>query len=139
VTPSLHDSKTAGWLAVLLSSLVLLLAECAVARADGYEDPVGAIYAAAQNNGVDPAPLISLAWCESRFRPAARGDEGHSHGLMQLSDRDTGLLAHFKAVKYSDPYDPEQAADYTARTLAGDFAGQGITMARWSCWRRSGS
>jgi len=106
-----------------------------VVYADRWADPVGAIYAAADNNGVAPAVLLALAECESRFNPSARGDYGRSHGLMQLNDRATGLLHHFYQQGYDDPYDPEQAADYVARVAAGEWAREGVTLGRWSCYR----
>jgi hypothetical protein len=62
------------------------------------------------------------------------GDHGHSHGLAQLSDLPTGLLAHFHAQGYATAYDAWEAADYLSRTAAGEFAGEGVTLKRWSCW-----
>lgn len=96
--------------------------------------------------GQRPEPLLTLAWCESRFDPGARGDDGGSHGIYQLNDRPTGLLRHFYAVDYDDPYDAEQAIEYVVRVAAGEFLpGQPgalplhpygvVSLARWSCWR----
>jgi len=98
--------------------------------------PRAVIEEAAERNGVPAGPLIALAVCESRLDPGARGDYGRSHGLYQLNDlRGTGLLWHFYAVGYTDAYDADQAADYVARVYAGEWARDGVTLRRWSCWR----
>ena len=110
-------------------------------------DPVGSIYAAAQNHGVDPRPLLRVAWCESRFDPLAHTRDGHYHGLYMLGDVPTGLLGHFHSLGYDSAYDAEQAADYMARVLAGEFLPTGtspaplhpygiVSVRRWSCWDR---
>jgi len=37
------------------------------------------------NNGrIDNQMLLDIAWCESRFNPAAKGDNGASRGLWQI-------------------------------------------------------
>lgn len=106
-------------------------------------DTVGAIYAAAQNHGVSAGRLLSLASCETggTFDADAKGDyrwrEGRyvptSRGPFQINDLPTGLDGHFRRQGYTDRTDPEQAADYVARVLDGEFVRDGVTLARWSC------
>ena len=93
---------------------------------------------AANRHGADAAVVVALAECESSLRPWVTGDHGSSHGLAQLSDlRGTGLLWHFLAQpEYDDAYDAEQAADYLGRVAAGHYAAEGVTLRRWSCYRR---
>jgi hypothetical protein len=100
------------------------------------EAMVEIIQAQADMFGVNGAPLVRLGQCESSLRPWATGDRGTSHGLFQINGLATGLLPHFLAAGYSDPYEPWQAAAYVARVAAGEWAAAGITLARWSCWRR---
>jgi hypothetical protein len=121
------------------AAVVIAAAFClgsAVARAEDWPDPdtirlISLDRAAA--HGVDPAAMLRVADCESRFRPSARGDVGRSHGLYQFNDEPTGLLSDFYRRGYTDPYDAEQASDYFARVLAGEWADEGITRWRWSC------
>lgn len=112
-------------------------------------DPVGSIYAAAQIHGVSATRMLGVAFCESRFNPLARGDSRHSHGLFMLNDLPTGLLPHFISVGYENPYDAEEASDYVARVLAGDFLPSGpypapihpygiVSIERWSCAHANG-
>lgn len=126
--------------AILAATLV---ATPATVQAESY-DPVGSIYAAADNHGVSAPRLLRIAHCESRYTPSSRGDGRRSHGLFQLNDLPTGLYWHFLHVGYDDPYDAEQAADYTARVLAGHFLPGGpypaplhpfgiVSIDRWSC------
>lgn len=86
-------------------------------------------------HGASAGTLIGIVACESTFRPDAVGDRGRSHGLVQLNDLPTGLLHHFRQVGYSDPYNAWEALDYLARVAVGTWAGQGITLRRWSCYR----
>jgi hypothetical protein len=90
---------------------------------------------AAATYGVPAAPLVALGRCESRLDPGAVGDSGRSHGLFQLNDLPTGLLWHFLRVGYSDAYDVVQAATYVARVASGEWARDGVTLRRWSCYR----
>lgn len=123
-------------LAVGLLVLLCLLAALVPTGSEAAEpDAIGIVWAAAQNHATPAEPLLAIVACESRFRPAARGDYGRSHGLVQLNDRATGLIWHFYAQKYTDAYDPEQAADYLARVATGEWARQGVTLWRWSCHR----
>ena len=117
-----------------------------VAYADS-SDPIGSIYAAAANHRVSPGPMLATAFCESQFNAKAKGDRHlrkPSHGLFQLSELPTGLLAHFYYVGYTDPYDAEEQADYYARVTKGDFLPGGpypaplhpygiVSTKRWSC------
>lgn len=136
-----------GW-AVLIALALLLGASTGwlVGRARAEPPDVrGAIYAAAQIHGVAAEPLIELVRCETggTFRADAAGDwrwrDGRyvptSRGPAQINDLPTGLDRHFRAQGYDDPTDPEQAADYLARVATGEWARQGVTLARWSCWR----
>jgi hypothetical protein len=125
-----------GWGLLFLLAVVLgALTGAATARAAG-PDPVGALHAAAQHHGVAAEPLIAIARCESSLDPSARGDRGHSHGLMQLSDLPgTGLLWHFKSKGYDNAYSAEQSADYVARVAGGEWRHEGVTLRRWSCYR----
>jgi len=118
---------------VLLLAAALAALAVSDTEAGGNHDPRGAIHAAAQAHGVDAAPLLALAACESRYVPTARGDRGRSHGLFQLNDQPTGLLHHYRALGYADPYDAEASADYVARVASGEFARQGVTLGRWTC------
>jgi hypothetical protein len=85
---------------------------------------------------VSPWLLEALVRCEAGpgFDPEVIGDHGHSHGLAQLSDLPTGLLAHFHAQGFITAYDAWEAADYLARVASGEWAGEGVTLKRWSCW-----
>lgn len=98
----------------------------------------------AEYREVNVNDLLRVAWCESRFRPSARGDNHRSHGLYQLNDYDTGLIWHFYYSGYTDAYNPWQSTDYYARVKKGEFlpyTGNApplhpfgyITVARWSC------
>src|SRR5262249_33382658 len=128
-----NTMRAHAWAAGLAGCLILCTATPALADG-GQDDPVGALYAAADNHGVEPQTLIRLAWCESRFSPTARGDHGRSRGLVQLSTLDTGLYWHFLSVGYGDADDAEQAADYLARVASGEWRDRGITLRRWSCY-----
>lgn len=89
---------------------------------------------AAARHDVSPGLLIALATCESRLDPSAVGDHGSSHGLIQLSDLPTGLLGHFHDQGYATAYSAWESADYLARVASGEFAWEGVTLRRWSCW-----
>ena len=89
----------------------------------------------AEFHGVSAWALDALARCESRYDAEAVGDHGTSLGLMQLNTLPTGLYWHFLAVGYDDWRSAIQQADYVARVLAGEWARDGVTARRWSCWR----
>lgn len=89
----------------------------------------------AEAHGVSVWALTALAECESQFNPEAVGDTGTSLGLLQLNTLPTGLYWHFLAVGYDDWRSATQQADYVARVLAGEWARDGVTARRWSCWR----
>jgi hypothetical protein len=95
------------------------------------DDSFQAIHDAAVNHGVSEAALLRVARCETHgtFDPYAVGDHGTSYGLFQLHRG--GLLGLFY-VAHSDPFDPYQAADFTAEVLAGEH--DGVWMSAWSCW-----
>ena len=68
-------------------------------------------------------PLLAIAWCESRWSPAAVGDNGRSHGWFQMW---SGW-----ARGGEDLYDPVTAAQVAVRVREsrGRFGGPG----GWSC------
>lgn len=122
------------WLLHLLA-LVAIAASVQLAHADT-RDVRLIVIEAAERHGASAPELLRVVNCESRFRPDAVGDYGTSFGLAQLNSRPTGLLWHFYAVEYTNPFDVHQAADYLARAFAGEWAEQGIGRWRWTCWRR---
>lgn len=102
----------------------------------------GVIEATAHYYEVSVDDMLRVAWCESRYRPSARGDNRRSHSIYQLNDLETGLIWHFYYEGYTDPYNPWQSAAYYARVMRGDFTGSNapplhpygyITTERWSC------
>jgi hypothetical protein len=99
----------------------------------GQRDPVGALFAAAQNHGVNPYVLINIVRLESGFNPYAVGDHGMSLGLIQLHQY--GLRRHFYAMGYTDVFSAEQSADYLARVASGEFRRQGVTLSHWTAAR----
>lgn len=71
---------------------------------------------------VSPEMLVSMAWIESAFDPAAIGDNGGSHGLMQIRPSTAeDITARLGGTGYGGPLDlldPALAMDYAARYLA---------------------
>lgn len=69
------------------------------------------------------APLLTIAWCESFYRPWVTGDSGNSLGLFQL------WSGWFRAGE--DPFDPLTNARVAVRVreTRGRFGGGG----GWSC------
>ncbi len=122
-------------LAAALALLILLVVAVSAAEPYSPEDTFAAIAQAAEAHQVSEAWLTRVVGCETGhlFNPDALGDGGSSHGVAQLNDWPTGLLGHFMAQGYTDPYDPYQATDYMARAFAGDWEGEGIGWWRWSC------
>lgn len=116
----------------LLVLLSPLLADRAGAEEGGWVGDL--IHERAVARGANPWQLARVAWCESKNDPGALGDHGHSFGLMQLNDYHTGLLWHFYAVGYTNPWSAWQAADYGARVFAYEWADEGVGPWRWSCW-----
>jgi hypothetical protein len=119
--------------------LVLTLATCVASTARASEviynryDVEIALQEAAATYGVSEATLTRVVRCEAQMQPYAVGDNGHSFGIAQLNDRPTGLLWHFYAIHYTDPFNPYEAASYMGRVWSGEFARQGIGPWRWSC------
>ncbi len=75
----------------------------------------GVIYAAANEFGLDPAYLLSVATCESGLDPAAYNPAGY-HGLFQF-DQTT-----WAAYGYGSIYDAVAQARTAARLLAAGHA-----------------
>jgi hypothetical protein len=119
---------------VILTVIVLTVH---VADAQSAEEVQQALRDAAATYGTAAGPLLRIVACETggRWNADALGDRGHSHGIAQLNDAATGLLAHFHAQGYSSPYNVAEAADYLARVAVGTWARDGITLRRWSCYR----
>lgn len=69
------------------------------------------------------APMLTIAWCESKYSPGAVGDSGNSLGLFQL------WAGWFYGGE--DPYDPLTNARVAVRVreIRGRFGGGG----GWSC------
>jgi hypothetical protein len=127
-------------LAALAFALGVLVSTNAAAAPDWDDDQWrldDIIHQMARVYDLDPNALVRTAVCESQMGYFRYGDRGHSHGPWQLNDRATGLLPHFYEVGYTDPYDYNQSTDYVARVASGEWAGRGITMQRWSCWREA--
>lgn len=74
------------------------------------------------------APMLTIAWCESKYSPGAVGDSGNSLGLYQL------WSGWFYAGE--DPYDPLTNARVAVRVreIRGRFGGGG----GWSCATNNG-
>lgn len=122
-------------LGVLALVLVLAVGTLIPVEAEASEWVIGVIHNRADAHGVSRWLMREVARCESSFDPGAVGDHGSSHGVFQLNDRRTGLLAHFHSKGYRTAYSVWEAADYFARTLAGEFRREGVTAWRWSCYR----
>jgi hypothetical protein len=124
------------WIAIrVLIGLVVGLS-WQVARAETPDQVVAIVQERAAAYGVDAGTLTRIVRCESQLGQQLVGDYGHSHGPVQLSDLPTGLLCHFQSLGYSSAYDVWSSVDYLARVASGEFAGQGITLRRWSCYGR---
>jgi hypothetical protein len=89
----------------------------------------------ARAHDVSPALLVALIDCEAGpdLDPAVVGDGGHSHGLAQLSDLPTGLLAHFHSLGYAHRLRrlgsgglPEQNGGGGVRWRGGDAEAGGV-------------
>ena len=106
----------------------------------------------ARSRGLRPEPLIALVVCEAwnpetqEIDPLAIGDDGHSHGPIQLHDGDKGLLRHYRYAGFESPYDTEQAIVYLVKVAAGDYLSGmpeappthpygRVALDRWSCAR----
>lgn len=74
------------------------------------------------------APMLTIAWCESKFSPLAKGDSGNSLGLFQL------WRGWFRAGE--DPFDALTNARVAVRVrdIRGRFGGGG----GWSCATNNG-
>jgi hypothetical protein len=86
--------------------------------------------------GVSHARLDQIVRCETRgdeYDPDAIGDHGTSFGAVQLHRG--GLLGHFYAEGYDDPFNPYQGVEYLARAMSGEWAYLGIGSRSWSCGR----
>ena len=113
----------------LLLGAHLLLAQTVPAFPDPAPPPTvpALIRDAALRHGVDAQDLLRVLACESGLNPHAVGDHGTSLGLAQLNTR--GLLPTFYQLGYTDPFDPAQAADFTAWAFR-----QGLRR-HWTCAR----
>lgn len=125
---------------VCLVAILALLVTAPPAAASGFtpDDSVWALQEAASDIGVSYRVLKTVALCETgdTLDPYSRGDRGHSHGLFQLNDTENGLLNHYHAVTGgASAYNPYASAKYFARVLRGDYADDGITAYRWTCFR----
>jgi hypothetical protein len=120
----------------LLAALGGTLMVASAAAAQSPDEVRAIIREAAATHGANPATLLAIVRCETggRWNADALGDSGHSHGIAQINDARTGLLSHFLAQGYSSPYNVAEAADYLARVAVGTWAGQGVTLRRWSCF-----
>lgn len=127
----LTQRAAATW--ALLIALVLAILVPDDALASGGLEEVIRDRAAAHGVTWAVPRLIAKADCESSLGLNVVGDSGHSHGPWQLNDRDTGLVWHFYAVGYSNPYSWWESTDYVARVTTGEWASDGVTLDRWSC------
>lgn len=122
---------------LFLSSITIIQASsgpyCDERCTDDQWAAIIAIQQAADIYGVSRAKMYRVAWCESKLGDQPNGDGGHSFGLFQLNDRETGLVWHFYRQGYPNPFDHYMAADYYARVLSGEWRSEGVTEARWSC------
>ncbi len=82
------------------------------------------IFAVAVSHGINPDSLDALARCESTYNPLAVN--GQYWGLMQLG---AYHRARFLAAGYTDVWDAEQQANYTADVIVAEGAGA------WTCGR----
>lgn len=123
------------WLIAVVTTLILMLTP-GPALAYTSDDTRQAIYDAHINHGVSHATLDRIVRCETgnTYQPDLVGDRGTSFGAVQLNSLRTGLYGHFRSLGYDDAFDPSQALDYLARVATGEFARQGITLRRWSCF-----
>jgi hypothetical protein len=95
------------------------------------DDTLAAIDDVSARLGVSHARLSSMVSCETggTFEPSIVGDHGTSFGPVQLHKG--GLLEHFHAQGYIDPFDPWEAVEYLGRVLAGEWPG--ISGRAWTC------
>lgn len=77
----------------------------------------GAISAAAERYGVEPALVKAIVWRESRFHPQARGRAGEI-GLMQLQET---AAREWAAAERIEGFEHEQCLDPGTNTLAGTY------------------
>ncbi|HSW65440.1 MAG TPA: transglycosylase SLT domain-containing protein [Dissulfurispiraceae bacterium] len=69
---------------------------------------VSAAIAAQDRTSVEASTLLALAYCESSYKPNARGDGGRSKGLMQIQSCWYDELSE-ELGEVFNPDDPEQA------------------------------
>jgi hypothetical protein len=124
--------RTAATLALLIA-LVLAIFVPVPAEADTGLEEVIRDRAAAPGVTRQVPRLLRVARCESSMGYFWVGDGGRSHGPWMLNDLPTGLVWHFYAVGYTNPYSWWQSTDYVVRVASGEWAEGGVTLARWSC------
>lgn len=77
------------------------------------------IFSICEKRNIDPALIIAMIQKESTFNPNAMGDNGHSHGLMQIQPR--WHQARMNKVGCTNLLDPYQnvavGIDYIAELL----------------------
>ena len=106
-----------------LASYVTL--SCATGRAQSAE-VVDAISRASWTHGVSYEWLRSTAWCESRYRPAARGKAGEL-GLFQFKPGTWVWMSRRAGYAGASPDDPWAAAMVTAWAFRNGYS------THWSC------
>lgn len=119
----------------LLLALVLLSSASPVSAFTA-DDTRAAIDQSVAETGVSHARLDQIIRCETRgqeYNPNAIGDHGTSFGAAQIHRG--GLLSHFYAQGYDDPFNPYQSVEYLARAVGGEWSYLGIGARSWSCGR----
>lgn len=130
--------------AIALAILLLAFAPRGAGAEGGWTtaDTHAAIRQASARYSVSYRLLDRIVSCETgeTYDPYSRGDwdrvalRYRSFGAIQLNDRPTGLIHHYRRVTGgASAFDPYSSVAYLARVARGDFPG--IRLSRWSCWR----
>jgi soluble lytic murein transglycosylase len=101
-------------LVILLLAMVLGYRTCRQQRVDHFDRLIAG---AAARYQVDPALVKAVIWCESRFKPDARGRVGEI-GLMQLGE---AAAWEWAAAERIPEFDHEHVIDARTNVLAGTW------------------
>lgn len=94
-----------------------------VAPLQTFEEMHDYAVARSEMEGVDPDIITSVIACESSWNPSARGDQGHSRGLVQIHE------GYHPEISDEQADDPRFAINYLVEKIANN---QGEL---WTCFR----